>query len=73
MKMRSVPARWFEILTAREDLSLAVEALARTGNVELETRSETTRQAAMPELRDRMEEYNRLARRYQLLGTRPLE
>lgn len=64
MTMRSVPARWFEILTARDDLSMAVEALAHTGNIELETRSETTRQAAMPELRDRMEEYNHLARRY---------
>ena len=64
MSIRPVPARWFEILTARDDLSLAVETLARTGNVELETHSETTRQAVMPELRERMEEYNRLARRH---------
>jgi V/A-type H+-transporting ATPase subunit I len=71
MKMRSVPARWFEILTARDDLTLTLETLARTGNVELETRSEITRQAAMPELHDRMEEYNRLARRYMAFWPQP--
>lgn len=65
MTLRPIPARWFEILIARDDLVAAVEALARTGDVELETHSETTQRAMMPDLRDRFEEYNRLARRYQ--------
>lgn len=65
MSIRPIPARWFEILIARDDLVTAVEALARTGDVELETHSETTQRALMPDLRDRFEEYNRLARRYQ--------
>ncbi len=63
--LRPVPARWFELLTAREDLTLAVETLARTGAVELETHSETATPLVLPDLRGRLEEYNRLAQRYQ--------
>ena len=36
--MRPRPTRWFELLVARDDTTLALEALARTGAVELETR-----------------------------------
>lgn len=63
--LRPTPARWFELLTAREDLTLAVETLARTGAVELETHSETATPLVLPDLRGRLEEYNRLAQRYQ--------
>jgi V/A-type H+-transporting ATPase subunit I len=42
--LRPRPARWFEILAARDDATLVLEALARTGAVELEARSG----AAMP-------------------------
>jgi len=38
-------ARWFEILAARDDVTLVLEALARTGAVELEARSS----AGLPE------------------------
>lgn len=62
--LRPAPARWFELLTAREDLTLAVETLARTGAVELETHSETATPVILPDLRGRLEEYNRLAQRY---------
>ncbi len=65
MSLRPVPARWFELLTTREDLVRAVEILAHTGNIQLEAQSRTTRQAVMPDLRDRFEEYNRLLNRYQ--------
>ena len=64
MSLRPVPARWFELLTTREDLVRALEILAHTGKIQLETRSRSTRQAIMPDLRDRFEEFNRLARRY---------
>jgi len=46
--LRPRPARWFEILAARDDATLVLEALARTGAVELEARSG----AAMPAERD---------------------
>ncbi|MDO9073047.1 MAG: hypothetical protein Q7U73_07260 [Rubrivivax sp.] len=36
--LRPRPARWFEILTARDDATLVLEALARTGAVELDAR-----------------------------------
>ena len=57
-------ARWFELLTARNELTMSVEALARTGRVELETHSETHARISLPDLQERMAEYNRLARRY---------
>ncbi len=37
--LRPRPARWFEILAARDDATLVLEALARTGAVELEART----------------------------------
>ena len=43
--IRPRPARWFEILVARQDATLALTALAATGAVELEARSI----AALPE------------------------
>ncbi len=65
MILRSVPTHWFELLTAREDLSAAVEALASTLAVELETHSETTAPLAVPDIHVQLEEYAHLARRYQ--------
>ncbi len=63
--LRPVPARWFELLTARDDLTLTVDTLARTAAVELETHSESATPLLLPDLRGRLEEYNRLAHRYQ--------
>jgi len=65
MTLRPVPARWFEVLIATEDLVKAVESLARTGDVELEVYSETTQKVSMPNLRDRFDVYDKLQRRYQ--------
>lgn len=64
MSLRTAHARWFELLTSREELTLAVETLAHTGRVELETQSGTHNQINLQSLKDRMEEFNRLARRY---------
>lgn len=64
MSLRPAPARWFELLTTRDDLTRAVEALARTGSIELETQSGTDVRFNMPDLQQRMEEFNRLSRRY---------
>ena len=65
MTMRPVPARWFEVLVATEDLVKAVQTLARTGDIELEVYSETTQRVSMPNLRDRFASYDKLLRRYQ--------
>jgi V/A-type H+-transporting ATPase subunit I len=64
MSLRPVSARWFELLTARESLTMAVEALAHTGRVELESHSDTRKRVSLPDLQERMAEYNALARRY---------
>ena len=40
MNLRPSPARWFELLTTRAELTRALECLAHTGAVELQTRSE---------------------------------
>lgn len=65
MSLRPAHARWFELLTSRDELTLAVETLARTGDVELETQSGTRANFNLQALKERMEEYNRLLRRYQ--------
>ena len=64
MRLRAAHARWFELLTSRDELTLAVETLARTRRVELETQSGTHTQINLQSLKDRMEDFNRLARRY---------
>ena len=64
MSLRPISARWFELLTTRDGLAVAVETLARTGSVELETKSGTEARFNMPDLQQRMEEYSRLSRRY---------
>lgn len=62
--LRPIPARWFELLTFRDDLTLAVETLARTRRVELDARSGSATPFMLPDLQQRLEEYNRLAQRY---------
>ncbi len=64
MTLRPSPARWFELLCARDDLTLAVEALARTGAVEVEADPAADRSLALPDLRERLARYRRLAQRY---------
>ncbi|HVO88203.1 MAG TPA: V-type ATPase 116kDa subunit family protein [Casimicrobiaceae bacterium] len=63
--IRPKPARWFEMLTARDDATLALEALAATGKVELEPR--VTRCALRPhaELQPLLAQFAELAARYQ--------
>jgi V/A-type H+/Na+-transporting ATPase subunit I len=65
MTLRPVPARWFEMLCAREDLTLAMETLVRTGRIELEPRRDARAQINLQDLQQGMLDFNRLARRYQ--------
>ena len=46
------------------DDQLALETLAGTGSIELETHSDSRARLNLPDLRDRLDEYNRLASRY---------
>ncbi len=61
---RPLPARWFELLTAQEDLTMALETLAATHAVEIEVHSEAPKRTTIPDLQGRLEDYQRLAHRY---------
>jgi V/A-type H+-transporting ATPase subunit I len=65
MSLRPLDTRWFELLTTHEDLTRALETLARTGCIELETRSDVYPAISLQELQGRMQEYGRLVRHYQ--------
>jgi len=61
--IRPRPARWFELLVARDDTTRALEALAATGAVELEARASAL-PPSLAELRPLMQQYGELAQRY---------
>lgn len=62
--MRPRPARWFELLVARDDTTLALEALAATGAVELETRAGAGLPPGLAEVAPLLAQFNELAQRY---------
>lgn len=64
MILRPEAARWFELLAARDDVTVVVEALAKTEAVELEVHTAATTRNTIPDLYGRLEEFNRLAERY---------
>lgn len=71
MSMRPVYTAWFELLTTHEDLTDAVEALARTGCIELELREHTRMEMSLQDLQVRLQEFTRLARYYRTLWPEP--
>jgi V/A-type H+-transporting ATPase subunit I len=62
--IRPRPARWFEVLVARDDATLALEALAATGAIELESRTATGLPQALDDVRPLLAQYAELARAY---------
>ncbi len=62
--IRPQPARWFEILAARDDATLALEALATTGTVELEARGCAVLPAELADLRPQLARFSELSLRY---------
>jgi len=62
--IRPQPARWFELLVARDDATLALEALARTGAVELEARPTAVLPAALADIRPLLQQFTELSLRY---------
>lgn len=64
MILRPVTARWFELLTSREELGVVLDCLASTGRVQLQAHSRSESRLALPDLRTTLVEYERLARQY---------
>jgi V/A-type H+/Na+-transporting ATPase subunit I len=64
MGIRPQAARWFELLTPREELAKALECLAETRAVELQTHSQPEHALELPGLPKALEEYGELARRF---------
>ena len=62
--IRPEAARWFEILVARDDAFVALEALAMTGTVEIEWRRGTPQQEDAAQVNRLLREYGVLSRRY---------
>ena len=53
MMLRTVTAQWFELLTSRDELSAALDCLARTQSVQLQAYSQTESRLPMRDLRTR--------------------
>jgi V/A-type H+-transporting ATPase subunit I len=62
--LRPASARWFELLTGREQLELALRTLAGTGQVELQAHVVVSQPQLLPQLRAAVDEYHHLAQAY---------
>jgi V/A-type H+-transporting ATPase subunit I len=62
--IRPQPARWFEILTPRDDATLALAALAGTGAVELEPKNASDLPQTLVAVRPLLVEFNTMSLRY---------
>ena len=62
--IRPRPARWFELLVARDDATLALEALAGTRAVELEARPTAVLPAALADIRPLLLQFAEFSLRY---------
>jgi V/A-type H+-transporting ATPase subunit I len=62
--IRPRPARWFELLVARDDATLALEALAGTRAVELEARPTAVLPASLADIRPLLQQFAELSLRY---------
>jgi len=64
MGIRPQAARWFELLTPREELTKALACLAETRAVELQTHSQPEQALELPGLPKALDEYGEYARRF---------
>ncbi len=62
--LRTVPARWFELLVPRSSIARALEVLARTGRVQLDTAVDEEALIAVPSLKAPMDRFAELERRF---------
>lgn len=65
MSLRPTTANWFELLVLRDDLTSAIDALARSSKVELQSHGESPAPLLMPECRDLLGEFDQLLQRYE--------
>ena len=65
MSLRPSPANWFEVLVLRDDLTAAIDALARSSKVELQSHGESRTPLLMPECREMLVEFDELSQRYE--------
>lgn len=64
MTLRPQTTRWFELLVIRDDLTAALEVLARSARVELQSHGATHVPHVTSETREMLEEFDQLDRRY---------
>jgi len=69
--LRPASARWFELLTAREQLAPVLRCLAATGQIELQSHTAVSAPHLLPALRAALDEYRRQAQRYAQYWPRP--
>ncbi len=62
--IRPRPARWFELLVARDDATLALEGLAGTRAVELEARPTAVLPATLADIRPLLQQFAEFSLRY---------
>ncbi len=65
MSLRPAPASWFEMLLLRDDLTTAIDALARSSKVELQSHGESPASLLVHECRDMLAEFDELLQRYE--------
>ena len=64
MSLRPASARWFELLVMRDDLAAAMQVLASSRCVELQSHGEAKAPMLMPECRELLDEFDELERVY---------
>lgn len=64
MILRPRPAHWFELLTSRDAMTAALECLAATRSVQLESRADTAGFMPRKQLDQALDEYEASARRF---------
>jgi len=71
VSLRPATANWFEVLVLRDDLTTAIDTLARSSRVELESHGESRTPLLMPECRDMLREFDELLQRYECYWPAP--
>jgi V/A-type H+-transporting ATPase subunit I len=71
MSFRPQQAQWFELLVVRDDLGVALDILARSARVELQSHGETREPILLPDYREMLDEFDGLKRRYDRFWPRP--
>ena len=66
MTLRPESAHWFDCLIARDDLTVTVETLANSGQIQLETRVMDEESGTLTDLSALLEEFHQLASHYHL-------